>query len=144
MPDDKLRRRTTTRARLAGSVALRWSAAGRLAVSAAAAHEELVDRGARHRRFEQIIKGSGEREISTTMSCAASTCCCVLTSRSRGTSPIVADEARTFGMEGMFRQIGIYAPFGQKCCRSTPTSWMYARDQKGQVLRRKASASLAR
>jgi pyruvate dehydrogenase E1 component len=28
--------------------------------------------------------------------------------------PIVADEARTFGMEGLFRQIGIYAPFGQK------------------------------
>ncbi len=28
--------------------------------------------------------------------------------------PIVADEARTFGMEGMFRQIGIYAPYGQK------------------------------
>src|SRR5687768_18369979 len=27
--------------------------------------------------------------------------------------PVIADEARTFGMEGLFRQVGIYAPFGQ-------------------------------
>jgi pyruvate dehydrogenase E1 component len=49
--------------------------------------------------------------------------------------PIVADEARTFGMEGMFRQIGIYAPFGQKYRPQDADQLMYYReDQKGQVL----------
>jgi pyruvate dehydrogenase E1 component len=49
--------------------------------------------------------------------------------------PIVADEARTFGMEGMFRQIGIYAPFGQKYKPVDADQLMYYReDQKGQVL----------
>ena len=35
--------------------------------------------------------------------------------------PIVVDEARTFGMEGLFRQIGIYNPQGQMYSRSTRT-----------------------
>jgi pyruvate dehydrogenase E1 component len=49
--------------------------------------------------------------------------------------PIVPDEARTFGMEGMFRQIGIYAPFGQKYRPQDADQLMYYReDQKGQVL----------
>ena len=49
--------------------------------------------------------------------------------------PIVADEARTFGMEGMFRQIGIYAPFGQKYKPVDADQLMYYReDQSGQVL----------
>jgi pyruvate dehydrogenase E1 component len=49
--------------------------------------------------------------------------------------PIVADEARTFGMEGMFRQIGIYAPFGQKYRPQDADQLLYYReDQKGQVL----------
>jgi pyruvate dehydrogenase E1 component len=49
--------------------------------------------------------------------------------------PIVADEARTFGMEGMFRQIGIYAPFGQKYRPQDSDQLLYYReDQKGQVL----------
>ncbi len=33
--------------------------------------------------------------------------------------PIIADEARTFGMEGLFRQIGIYSPNGQQYTRRT-------------------------
>ncbi|MGH8212943.1 MAG: transketolase-like TK C-terminal-containing protein, partial [Rhodanobacteraceae bacterium] len=49
--------------------------------------------------------------------------------------PIVADEARTFGMEGMFRQIGIYAPFGQKYKPQDSDQLLYYReDTKGQVL----------
>ncbi|EQD30715.1 pyruvate dehydrogenase subunit E1 [mine drainage metagenome] len=49
--------------------------------------------------------------------------------------PIVADEARTFGMEGMFRQIGIYTPFGQKYRPQDADQLMYYReDQSGQVL----------
>src|SRR6478672_11798933 len=65
--------------------------------------------------FEQITKGTGDREISTTMAFVRGM---NLLLRDKQVAPrivpIVADEARTFGMEGMFRQIGIYAPFGQK------------------------------
>ncbi|WMY96890.1 MAG: pyruvate dehydrogenase (acetyl-transferring), homodimeric type [Arsenophonus sp.] len=49
--------------------------------------------------------------------------------------PIVADEARTFGMEGLFRKIGIYNPNGQKYI---PQDYgqiaYYKEDQKGQIL----------
>ena len=49
--------------------------------------------------------------------------------------PIVPDEARTFGMEGMFRQIGIYAHEGQKYEPVDREQLMYYReDQKGQFL----------
>jgi pyruvate dehydrogenase E1 component len=49
--------------------------------------------------------------------------------------PIVADEARTFGMEGLFRQIGIYAPHGQKYKPVDADQLMYYReDITGQVL----------
>ncbi len=34
--------------------------------------------------------------------------------------PIIADEARTFGMEGLFRQIGIYSPNGQQYTPAGP------------------------
>src|SRR5213075_485555 len=66
--------------------------------------------------FDQLLKGSGEgREISTTMAFVRA-----LTALIRDKDigkrivPIVPDEARTFGMEGMFRQLGIYAAEGQK------------------------------
>ncbi|MEG3194314.1 pyruvate dehydrogenase (acetyl-transferring), homodimeric type, partial [Lysobacter sp. D1-1-M9] len=49
--------------------------------------------------------------------------------------PIVADEARTFGMEGMFRQLGIYSPKGQKYKPVDRDQLMYYReDAAGQVL----------
>ena len=49
--------------------------------------------------------------------------------------PIVPDEARTFGMEGMFRQLGIYAPFGQKYTPVDKDQVMYYREDKaGQIL----------
>jgi pyruvate dehydrogenase E1 component len=86
--------------------------------------------------FEQITKGSGEREISTTMAFVRGI---NLLLRDKAIAPrivpIVADEARTFGMEGMFRQIGIYAPEGQKYRPQDADQLMYYReDQKGQVL----------
>jgi len=86
--------------------------------------------------FEQIIKGSGEREISTTMAFVRGL---NLMLRDKTIAPrivpIVADEARTFGMEGLFRQIGIYAPFGQKYKPMDADQLMYYReDQSGQVL----------
>jgi pyruvate dehydrogenase E1 component len=49
--------------------------------------------------------------------------------------PIIPDEARTFGMEGMFRQLGIYAAEGQKYEPMDAGQIMYYReDQKGQIL----------
>src|SRR6202008_10111 len=78
----------------------------------------------------------GEREFSTTMAFGR-TLSTLLRDKAIGPRvvPIVADEARTFGMEGMFRQIGIYAPFGQKYRPQDADQLMYYReDQKGQVL----------
>jgi pyruvate dehydrogenase E1 component len=64
--------------------------------------------------FEVLLKDSGERTMSTTMALVR-----ILMTLARDKQlgprlvPIVPDEARTFGMEGMFRQVGIYAPGGQ-------------------------------
>jgi pyruvate dehydrogenase E1 component len=86
--------------------------------------------------FKQITQGTGEREISTTMAIVRGM---NLLLRDKQLAPhvvpIVADEARTFGMEGMFRQIGIYTPFGQKYKPVDADQLMYYReDQQGQVL----------
>src|SRR5690348_8747864 len=86
--------------------------------------------------FEQITKGSGEREISNTMALVRGMNL-LLRDKQLGPRvvPIVADEARTFGMEGMFRQIGIYAPFGQKYRPQDADQLLYYREaQDGQVL----------
>ncbi|WP_343182656.1 pyruvate dehydrogenase (acetyl-transferring), homodimeric type [Buchnera aphidicola] len=49
--------------------------------------------------------------------------------------PIIADEARTFGMEGLFRKIGIYNPHGQKYIPQDKNQLLYYKeDQKGQIL----------
>ncbi|MGY6555315.1 MAG: pyruvate dehydrogenase (acetyl-transferring), homodimeric type [Wenzhouxiangella sp.] len=86
--------------------------------------------------FEAVTKGSGEREISTTM--AFVRCLTVLlrdTQLKRHVVPIICDEARTFGMEGLFRQIGIYAPFGQLYEPVDSDQLMYYKeDRQGQVL----------
>jgi pyruvate dehydrogenase E1 component len=86
--------------------------------------------------FERLLKASGEREISTTMAFVQALNL-ILRDKEVGprTVPIVADEARTFGMEGLFRQIGIYAPFGQKYKPMDADQLMYYReDRAGQVL----------
>jgi pyruvate dehydrogenase E1 component len=86
--------------------------------------------------FERLLKASGEREISTTMAFVQALNL-ILRDPAVGprTVPIVADEARTFGMEGLFRQIGIYAPFGQKYKPMDADQLMYYReDRAGQVL----------
>ena len=87
--------------------------------------------------FDQVLKGSGEgREISTTMAFVR-----LLTALVRDKElgkrivPIVPDEARTFGMEGMFRQLGIFAPEGQKYEPVDKDQVMYYREDKaGQIL----------
>ncbi|KRA53894.1 pyruvate dehydrogenase [Pseudoxanthomonas sp. Root65] len=86
--------------------------------------------------FDRLLKSTGEREISTTMAFVQGLNI-ALRDKQVGPRlvPIVADEARTFGMEGMFRQIGIYAPFGQKYKPVDADQLMYYReDQSGQVL----------
>ncbi len=86
--------------------------------------------------FKTQLEGTGEREVSTTMAFVR-----ILTSLLRDKQiakhivPIVPDEARTFGMEGMFRQIGIYSSKGQLYEPQDAGELMYYReDTKGQIL----------
>jgi pyruvate dehydrogenase E1 component len=86
--------------------------------------------------FKNQLDGTGEREASTTMAFVR-----MLTALTRDKQigkrivPIVPDEARTFGMEGMFRQIGIYASKGQLYEPEDAGELMYYReDKKGQIL----------
>jgi pyruvate dehydrogenase E1 component len=86
--------------------------------------------------FQTLLNGSGEREISTTMGFVRALGV-LLKNKNIGQRivPILADESRTFGMEGLFRQIGIYAPFGQKYTPEDKKQLMYYReDQQGQLL----------
>ncbi|TNJ35710.1 pyruvate dehydrogenase (acetyl-transferring), homodimeric type [Arenimonas terrae] len=86
--------------------------------------------------FDRLLKSTGDRENSTTMSFVQALNI-VLRDKQVGPRcvPIVADEARTFGMEGLFRQIGIYAPHGQKYKPVDADQLMYYReDVTGQVL----------
>ena len=86
--------------------------------------------------FKTQLDGTGEREASTTMAFVR-----MLTALARDKQigkhivPIVPDEARTFGMEGMFRQVGIYASKGQLYEPEDAGELMYYReDKKGQIL----------
>ena len=65
--------------------------------------------------FSDMIKGSGSRQVSTTMAFVRMLQR-LLRNREIGRYivPIVPDEARTFGMDGLFAQAGIYSPDGQK------------------------------
>jgi pyruvate dehydrogenase E1 component len=86
--------------------------------------------------FEAITKGSGEREISTTMTFVR-VLTVLLKDKQIGKNvvPIIPDEARTFGMEGLFRQVGIYSNSGQKYIPQDKDQVAYYReDKKGQVL----------
>jgi pyruvate dehydrogenase E1 component len=86
--------------------------------------------------FKTLLEGSGKRDISTTMAFVR-----LLTALCRDKQlgplvvPIVPDEARTFGMEGLFRQLGIYAAEGQLYEPVDHDQVMYYReDRKGQIL----------
>ncbi len=87
-------------------------------------------------RFEAQLKGTGEREISTTMAFVR-----IMTTLLRDKSvgkhvvPIVPDESRTFGMEGLFRSAGIYNPEGQKYTPEDADQMMFYKESvDGQVL----------
>ncbi|PCJ51037.1 MAG: pyruvate dehydrogenase (acetyl-transferring), homodimeric type [Gammaproteobacteria bacterium] len=86
--------------------------------------------------FDAILKGTGEREISTTMAFVRLLNVLVKDKKiGKSIVPIVPDEARTFGMEGMFRQLGIYSSVGQLYEPVDSDQFMYYReDKKGQIL----------
>jgi pyruvate dehydrogenase E1 component len=87
--------------------------------------------------FDALLKATAEgREISTTMAFVR-----VLTTLLRDKDigphvvPIVPDESRTFGMEGLFRQVGIFSQVGQLYRPQDADQLMYYReDPKGQIL----------
>lgn len=86
--------------------------------------------------FEAITKGSGERAVSTTMAYVR-----ILGVLAKDKHlgqyivPIIPDEARTFGMEGMFRQLGIYSAEGQNYEPVDSGQVMYYKESKtGQIL----------
>ncbi len=86
--------------------------------------------------FEALLKSSDERELSTTMAFVR-----ILSTLLRDKEigkfvvPIVPDESRTFGMEGLFRQLGIYSSVGQLYEPEDSDELMYYReDKKGQML----------
>lgn len=86
--------------------------------------------------FKTQLDGTGKREASTTMAFVRilST---LLKDKELGKSivPIVPDEARTFGMEGLFRQVGIYSSVGQLYTPQDADQLMfYKEDTKGQIL----------
>lgn len=86
--------------------------------------------------FAGLLQSSGERELSTTMAFVRLLTLLVRDKEiGRNIVPIIPDEARTFGMEGMFRQLGIYAPTGQlyEPQDSESVAW-YREDPKGQIL----------
>lgn len=86
--------------------------------------------------FSAQLKGTGEREVSSTMAFVR-----ILSTLAKDKNigknivPIVPDEARTFGMEGMFRQLGIYSSAGQKYTPHDSGQIMYYKeDKKGQIM----------
>lgn len=86
--------------------------------------------------FEALLQSTKDREISTTMAFVR-LLGILLKDKNVGKQvvPIVPDEARTFGMEGLFRQIGIYSSVGQLYTPQDADQLMsYREDIKGQML----------
>ena len=86
--------------------------------------------------FKESLQGSGDREVSTTMAFVR-----ILTALLKEPNvgkrivPIVPDEARTFGMESLFRSVGIYAAQGQLYePHDTDNFLFYKEIKEGQIL----------
>ncbi|MDT8363274.1 MAG: pyruvate dehydrogenase (acetyl-transferring), homodimeric type [Nitrosomonas sp.] len=87
--------------------------------------------------FDALLKASGEgRETSTTMAFVRILNILVKDANiGKHIVPIVADESRTFGMEGMFRQLGIWSSVGQLYTPQDADQLMYYKEDKhGQIL----------
>ena len=86
--------------------------------------------------FEEMLAGTGDRAISTTMSFVR--LLTILTKDKtigKNIVPIVPDEARTFGMDPLFRQLGIYAHGGQLYDPVDSDQFLYYKEAKnGQIL----------
>jgi pyruvate dehydrogenase E1 component len=86
--------------------------------------------------FQSQLDGTGERTISTTMAFVR-VLAALLRDKELGKRvvPIVPDESRTFGMEGLFRQVGIYSAVGQLYRpQDSEQLSFYKEDQHGQIL----------
>jgi pyruvate dehydrogenase E1 component len=86
--------------------------------------------------FDALLKDSGEREFSTTMAFVR-ILGALLKDKNIGKQivPIVPDESRTFGMEGMFRQYGIWSSVGQNYVPQDQDQLMFYKESKdGQIL----------
>ena len=85
--------------------------------------------------FESQLKGTGDRQISTTMAFVR-----IMTTLLRDKQigkrivPIVPDESRTFGMEGLFRQFGIFSQVGQMYQPEDANQLMFYKEDKGGQL----------
>ena len=86
--------------------------------------------------FDVLLKGTEEREISTTMAFVRLLGILVKDKNiGKQVVPIVPDESRTFGMEGMFRQLGIFSQVGQLYTPQDADQLMfYKEDKTGQIL----------
>ncbi|AKH21579.1 pyruvate dehydrogenase (acetyl-transferring), homodimeric type [Sedimenticola thiotaurini] len=86
--------------------------------------------------FKVMLESSGDREMSTTMAFVRILSILIRDQKlGKLVVPIIPDEARTFGMEGMFRQLGIYSSVGQLYTPVDSEQVMYYReDKKGQIL----------
>ncbi|HEX6790014.1 MAG TPA: pyruvate dehydrogenase (acetyl-transferring), homodimeric type, partial [Candidatus Krumholzibacteria bacterium] len=86
--------------------------------------------------FKDMLAGSGDREVATTMA-FVQMLSLLLKNKSIGKNvvPIVPDEARTFGMESLFRQVGIYSSLGQLYEPVDKETLLYYKEAKdGQIL----------
>ena len=81
--------------------------------------------------FQRLLENTGEREISTTMAFVQMLGTLVRDKTiGKHIVPIVPDESRTFGMEGMFRQLGIWSSLGQLYKPQDADQLMYYRESK--------------
>jgi len=86
--------------------------------------------------FKDMLAGTGEREVATTMAFVQMLSTLLKDPNiGKHVVPIVPDEARTFGMESLFRQVGIYSSLGQLYDPVDRETLLYYKEAKdGQVL----------
>lgn len=86
--------------------------------------------------FDAVLQGSGDRTMSTTM-VLGRILTQILKDKNIGPRivPIFSDEVRTFGLEALFRQVGIYSPIGQLYIPEDKEQFLYYHEvENGQVL----------
>ena len=86
--------------------------------------------------FQELLDGTGDRSISTTMAFVRLiTILCRDKTIGKNIVPVIPDEARTFGMDPLFRQLGIYSHKGQLYDPVDSDQFLYYKESKdGQIL----------